>query len=184
MDLDDDSQKPCMGPSRLRGPYAGTGHSSSTSTTYRTSTSSSFGTRSGVGISVGSSVGSSMPPQPLFGPPYHEAPLGTMNDGTFGSNTSTTTTTYGGSGLTTTTHHRQRFGDHDAFEKHSALMEREQRKFKIVAGTVVTLLLLFFFYNIFFGESSSSGWTIWIPLGPLWVGYGSEGFTWSFQFFF
>lgn len=29
-----------------------------------------------------------------------------------------------------------------------------------------------------------SSWAIWIPLGPLWVGYGSEGFLWSFSLSF
>lgn len=29
-----------------------------------------------------------------------------------------------------------------------------------------------------------SSWAIWIPLGPLWVGYGSEGFSWSFSLSF
>ncbi|KAK2784187.1 hypothetical protein FQN52_009129 [Onygenales sp. PD_12] len=172
MDLDDDNQRPFMGPSRLRDPYAGAGQSSSTSTTYQTSTSRSSGTRYGVGYSVGSSL----QPQSLFESPYH----GT-NSTTFGSRTiDTTTTTYGGSGLMSTTTH-SRLGD--PFGKPSPLMEREERKFKIVMAMVVTILLLLFIYAIFFGGSSSSGWTIWIPLGPLWVGYGSEGFTWSFGFF-
>ncbi|CAH0046617.1 unnamed protein product [Clonostachys solani] len=32
--------------------------------------------------------------------------------------------------------------------------------------------------------TQKSSWAIWIPLGPLWVGYGSEGFLWSFSLSF
>ena len=81
-------------------------------------------------------------------------------------------------------------------------MERSERQCKIFAATLVTLFLTVVLWAMLTGSgdgtgsdsgsgsgggktnSSSSSWTLWIPLGPLSIGYGSEGFQWSVQFWF
>ena len=184
-------------------PHAGREPSFTTSTTYHTNTSNSF-TR---GSSIGVSIGSSSPPQGLFGFPHH----GTGSSITHGS-TSGTSTTYG-SGLGFGVRCREGLSTDfvdtvpphpahsDLFDEIRRDAERSERKFKIFAASLVALCFGVIIWAMLAGSgvetgndsgsggrsgktNSSSSWTFWIPLGPLWIGYGSEGFQWSVQFLF
>lgn len=77
-------------------------------------------------------------------------------------------------------------------------MQKEQRRFLIFIAVVFALMFGIFFFGWISGDEgavdgaagaarsgrSSSGWSIWIPLGPLWIGWGPGGFQWSVSFSF
>ncbi|KAH8897747.1 hypothetical protein GQ53DRAFT_450352 [Thozetella sp. PMI_491] len=78
----------------------------------------------------------------------------------------------------------------DAMDRMTTLSKRDQW-IRILFALFFIIGFAFFLYAVFSGGSSqaeqgsqrTSSWCIWIPLGPwFWVGYGSEGFQWSFQF--
>ncbi|KAJ5825291.1 hypothetical protein N7474_002429 [Penicillium riverlandense] len=87
-----------------------------------------------------------------------------------------------------------------AFEDLRRDAEKSDRQFKIFVAAFVALCFGLFVWGMLATSedeteggntsgkmktnNSSRGWTLWIPLGPLWIGYGSEGFQWSFQLSF
>lgn len=60
-------------------------------------------------------------------------------------------------------------------------MEREERKMKLFMGLFLFMIAIWLF--LMFRGSGRSDWTIWIPLGPVSIGYGTKGFQWSFWWF-
>ncbi|CAG9988717.1 unnamed protein product [Clonostachys byssicola] len=82
--------------------------------------------------------------------------------------------------------------DEKRFKKH---IDRDFAIFFCFFAFVLVIVLGSYVWGHFGGGEASSkqgspavthhsSWAVWIPLGPLWVGYGSEGFLWSFSLSF
>ncbi|CAH0019813.1 unnamed protein product [Clonostachys rhizophaga] len=108
--------------------------------------------------------------------------------------TESTTTTYNESPSEFRERHRTAHAEAEKrFKKH---MDRDFAIFCCFALLVLVVVLGSYVWGNFSGGEAasnqgspavthkSSSWAIWIPLGPLWVGYGSEGFLWSFSLSF
>ena len=135
-----------------------TSHTVTTSTTYISSSSSSFGI----------DIGSANPAAALL--PSQNLPPGLrIQSASRGYETSWPTSS-------TTTHTTR--------DAHDEFIRREEQKTKLLAsvGVLFILLVLALLLILTFvggGSGGKSSWSIWIPLGPVLIGYGSEGFQWG-----
>ncbi|KAK1761615.1 hypothetical protein QBC33DRAFT_553541 [Phialemonium atrogriseum] len=207
MDPLDDRRKRNIDPA-LRGP--GSGSSSTTTTSYTTSTSTSRGFNFGVGNSLplqaqdssfgfppGSTVsyggGGSVGPGPR-GAMYAGSP--TMFGSSSGADGTTTWSTVPSDShaVFPSTWPPPPSNSFTEFQRRSdEEMEREQRRCLIFAAVMFAVVVGIFIVSWLAGgdggtetgsRSSTSSWGFWIPLGPLWIGWGSEGFRWAFSFSF
>jgi hypothetical protein len=78
--------------------------------------------------------------------------------------------------------------------EYDEVWKREQRKMALFTGIFFAVVFSLFVYSWSSGRSAGEGadaggtvkssWCFWIPLGPVSIGYGSEGFQWSIMWWF
>jgi len=130
--------------------------------TYTSSSSSSFG----IGI------GNASPPAALL--PSQNLPPGLRNYGASSNYETSFPTT------PTTTSSTTRAA-------HNELIGKEEQKAKVLTSVAPLLILLMLALLLILpfvgGSDGKSSWSIWIPLGLVSIGYGSEGFQWGIWWF-
>jgi hypothetical protein len=155
-------------------------HTVTTSTTYTSNSSSSFG----FGIGSANSGAALLPSQDLldFGSANFQASLLPSQSLSFRSELLNMSDEYETWSPKSFAVARAR----DAARRELVEKQRKRDEIRnaiIMAIWILAVFAIPYFLNTREEESSEkiakNAWTIWIPLGPVKIGYGSEGFQWS-----